>query len=459
MGKFACQLVLKDGKRSSGLLSFSGSHLEIELRDGPKFRWELSEVSGRLGGSKDHLVFLTKENDPLVASVYFEKTKQTKKVLSELPYPFAGQIVSSMERKKKMNYLFFACVLVLVIIGGKNIGAYAPAVFDRMVDSVPYDVEQTIGRQLIKAFAPEAKRMSHPELEKMKDKFKKLTQHLPEEMREIHFIFADDTVVNAFALPGGYVILNRGLLEKSDSLEEVLGVVAHELSHIQNRHSLKQLARTAGLYFLADILLGDMTGMIAVILDNGQLLLSQGYSRYHEAEADADGYLLLKAANIDPSGFVTFLEKISRMGKDAGKKQVASTGKGSEKEKDTSTDADEFSASGSSSSDPTKPGFETPNEEEEQNTADRASSEENQFEEQVEDLISEIEKKADSFDFLSTHPATSKRIEAFRKRMSEDPYDYFPLEYDYLTFKNKLALTSQEHETKKMIDERIEEIQ
>lgn len=120
--------------------------------------------------------------------------------------------------------------------------------------------------------------------------------------------------VNAFAIPGGYVYINRGLIEKSASLAELAGVVAHEIGHVEARHSVEQLERMqtaqAGLA-VATILLGEPPqGVAGAAVQVGAQAYFAHHSRQAELEADSLAVRLLPAAGIDPDGVVTFFRKL-----------------------------------------------------------------------------------------------------------------------------------------------------
>jgi Zn-dependent protease with chaperone function len=91
---------------------------------------------------------------------------------------------------------------------------------------------------------------------------------------------------NAFALPGGKVYLLAGLLRKAESADEIAGVLAHELGHVQHRDGLRRLIQTGGTSFLIGLLFGDVTGGSAVVFA-GRSLFDASYSRDQERAADA----------------------------------------------------------------------------------------------------------------------------------------------------------------------------
>lgn len=94
-------------------------------------------------------------------------------------------------------------------------------------------------------------------------------------------------VPNAFALPGGKIYLLDGLIQKAENVDEVAGVIAHELGHVAHRDSLRKVIQTGGTSFLIGLLFGDLTGGSAVIFA-GRSILDASYSR--EAETAADDF-------------------------------------------------------------------------------------------------------------------------------------------------------------------------
>lgn len=118
----------------------------------------------------------------------------------------------------------------------------------------------------------------------------------------------DDESINAFALPGGHLLFNTGLLLAADSGEEIAGVMAHEIAHVTEQHSLQQIVSTIGVFALVQALFGDVSGIIAIAADGGARLLTMSFSRDAEREADDVGLALLQSAEIDPRGMLSFFE-------------------------------------------------------------------------------------------------------------------------------------------------------
>jgi len=115
---------------------------------------------------------------------------------------------------------------------------------------------------------------------------------------------------NAFALPGGHVVVTTGLMGLADRPEELAGVVAHELAHMTQRHVFRKIISSSGPYILCRLFMRDNSGLLGVLAGSSQLLVSQSFSQEYETEADDVGWQYLVAAHIDPRGLPDMLGKL-----------------------------------------------------------------------------------------------------------------------------------------------------
>ncbi|MDC8760823.1 M48 family metallopeptidase [Janthinobacterium fluminis] len=118
-----------------------------------------------------------------------------------------------------------------------------------------------------------------------------------------------DASVNAFAMPGGYVVVHTGLLEQAAGPTELAAVLAHEVQHIEQRHSLKQMIGALGWGALLSVTLGDVSGVAAPLAHQAGTLY---FSRDMEEEADRLGFQALLRAHISPDGMLTFFQKLEK---------------------------------------------------------------------------------------------------------------------------------------------------
>ena len=136
------------------------------------------------------------------------------------------------------------------------------------------------------------------------------------ERRDItyHFTVIDSPIVNAFALPGGYVYVSRGLLAECNNEAQLAGVLGHELGHVNARHNMKRLQSAVGMNILVAAV-GAATGSSLWQNVSGQImgLLSQKYSRSQEREADKLGTRYMTLAGYDPRQMSAFLQRLREL--------------------------------------------------------------------------------------------------------------------------------------------------
>ncbi|MEE9140464.1 MAG: M48 family metallopeptidase [Alphaproteobacteria bacterium] len=122
---------------------------------------------------------------------------------------------------------------------------------------------------------------------------------------------ADLDQVNAFAVPGGHIVLLSGLIEAAEAPEEVVGVLAHEMAHVVERHPTEGLLRNLGISVVFQSLFGDPSSSLPSLGEIGGALVMFSYSRADEAEADALGVEMLKQAGIRTDGLQAFFERLA----------------------------------------------------------------------------------------------------------------------------------------------------
>lgn len=133
------------------------------------------------------------------------------------------------------------------------------------------------------------------------------------------FRILDSDQINAVAIPGGFVYVYRGLLDAVNDNNELAAVIAHEIAHVANRHSMRRLERNLGiqlgLTFVFRLLLRNepSVGAWQQVSNVGVHLLNQGYSREDEFDADLTGVKMMTAAGYDPYGMIRFFQTLQDM--------------------------------------------------------------------------------------------------------------------------------------------------
>ena len=147
-----------------------------------------------------------------------------------------------------------------------------------------------------------------------------LTSNAPQSATPFYFVIARDTSVNAFATIGGVVVVNAGLILRSDSESELAAVMAHEIAHITQRHIIRMIRKAEGSKFatgaaiLAGIIASSKSAEAGSAIINATLAASAhrqlSFSRDAESEADRVGLRILARSGFDPKGMPSFLAKL-----------------------------------------------------------------------------------------------------------------------------------------------------
>ena len=179
--------------------------------------------------------------------------------------------------------------------------------------------EIAIGRQLAMEVEQQAKMVDDPMITEYVNRVgQNLVLHSDAKIPfTIKVIDSDE--VNAFALPGGFFFVNKGLLLAADSESEIAGVMAHEIAHVAARHAMENQGKMTAINYglLATIIFGG--GIASTIAQNtagiGQMMSFLKFSRNAEYEADILGVQYLYAAGYDPTGMATMFEKLNSKNK------------------------------------------------------------------------------------------------------------------------------------------------
>lgn len=135
-------------------------------------------------------------------------------------------------------------------------------------------------------------------------------------------IMHDDSMLNAFCLPGGKIYVFTGIIKYLETEDALAGVMAHEIAHADCRHGTAQLVKNLGLSLIIKLIFGvDNGGLI----DMGANLLSLGFSRADESEADEKSVEYLNQTEYDSRGAAKFFEKMIADKKDAAVFEILST--------------------------------------------------------------------------------------------------------------------------------------
>lgn len=294
--------------RTSGVLEVT-DHGFVFTCEIEKITIPIDHVSLSLGGASNRLVLISHPELPDYSFYTSDRSLLNNPLLSSR-HDVRSQ-VGAIRQHRLLHTGVTITVLVLLALLLVSPFVFMDSLARIVAARLPANIETQIGE---KSFAQYSFKNDILESEEGKAALKALTSALTDQLvgerYPFHFYVISDPNINAFALPGGYVVINTGLILAADNAEEVLGVVAHEISHVCEQHGIRHLISSAGIFLVVQTVLGDVSGLAAVLADAAPMLINQQYSREFENEADEKGYQLLRASNIDPHGLTTFFEKL-----------------------------------------------------------------------------------------------------------------------------------------------------
>jgi len=206
------------------------------------------------------------------------------------------------------------CLLSAILLSGCST-EYNLATKQEEVFYYSTDREVKIGESMSQQLQKQEKFESDPLVQKrVEDIGKKIVAVCDRKDIDYHFYVLADEEVNAFSLPGGFVYLNKGLIDKVANDDELACVIGHEVGHIVARHSIKKLQAIMGYSILRMLTAAvPQTGDVGGAADIAFTEIMTGYSREDELLADELGTRYAKAAGYDPHKMITFLEKLQEV--------------------------------------------------------------------------------------------------------------------------------------------------
>ena len=294
--------------RSSGKLTVTDYGISFSCAE-KQAHIPIDNIQFSLGGASHRLVFIA-HPDHSDWSIYTNDLTILNNPLLKNDENIKRQL-NKLKGHRILNWSVLIATLLLIVALPLSFFLYIDAVTAIVAKNIPIEWEEQLGEKTFAQYQFDHEIIeTDEEVEQLSKLTSVLTQQVEGDRYDFNIYIANDPSINAFALPGGYVVIHTGLILKADSAEEMLGVLGHEISHVTKQHGIRNIIATASVYLMAQALIGDVSGILAIIAGAAPLLLSQQYSRNFESEADKEGYALLTKANIDPRGLVDFFKKI-----------------------------------------------------------------------------------------------------------------------------------------------------
>lgn len=209
-----------------------------------------------------------------------------------------------------------SCVVVIACLLFVGYFYGLPAAAKHVVKGIPMETESLLGEQVISYF-DKKNWMTQTELDRdVQDEITKgcaeLIKNLPfQEYYRLEFRASNVFGANAFALPGGIIIITDDMVNMAESLEEVLAIIAHEIGHVELRHTMRIVLQNSAVGLAVATITGDVATLSAAITGLPMLLAQMKYSRDFEHAADEYSFDLLKQHGYSPAAFASIMERLS----------------------------------------------------------------------------------------------------------------------------------------------------
>jgi predicted Zn-dependent protease len=236
---------------------------------------------------------------------------------------FADKLESVFKERERswlgrlLNKNVMGLVKVLVVFFAILVAGYVwlvPFLADRLAKKVPVSYEEKLGEAMFNEmkslFTIDAHRTAY-----INEFFRELQI---DSKYDIKITVVDENVVNAFAIPGGNIVVYDKIVEGMNSYEDLAALLSHEFTHIDEKHTTRSLFRRQASSLFLSIILGDVGSIGNALISNADVLKGLSYSRKLEKEADLNGLKILNDRKIDCNGFIHLFELL--------KKEVDQTG-------------------------------------------------------------------------------------------------------------------------------------
>ncbi|MDD4964735.1 MAG: M48 family metallopeptidase [Gallionella sp.] len=294
------------GQRAQCMASQEGIHLQSAQFAASQFiHWR--ELHAKVAGFDHDQLQLTWQQETAAWSLIPADATEQKKLIAVLPKESLAGFKHWQHETQSQSWLWkgilyttaFVGLAVLLLVWQHDRAAMWAA------SMVSMKTEKRLGESVLKSLNPKANFLSEGEAVKT---VQRIGQQLTVGSRyHYQWYVSKDPAVNAFALPGGIIVVNSGLLKHADTPNELAAVLAHEVQHVEQRHALKNMMNSAAMATVVLVVLGDANAVVMMVAHQ---LSSQYFSRQVESDADLKGVQLLNDKHIDTRGMVSFFKKL-----------------------------------------------------------------------------------------------------------------------------------------------------
>lgn len=277
--------------------------LQLNLPAGRKLHWLFTEIATEVVDRNFIRITYTgveqegtlEVNDPVFVKAFLQKYKYTRS---------AGLHQLALRGGLKATLIVLLALTGLLLIGH----FYAlPWCVNRIVDRLPLSFDKELGaiaqQSINETTDPAGSRL----LTSFAQQIKWDTQDT------LTFSVVKSDIENAYALPGGRIVVYTGLLEKLHKPEQLAALLSHEAAHVTGRHSVRKLCRDMSTAMVVNIAFGSTGGATNTLYANAGSIYSLTYSRQYEQEADIMGMETLRRNHIDQQGMLQLMQELQKL--------------------------------------------------------------------------------------------------------------------------------------------------
>lgn len=275
----------------------------ITEREIPIARWSISYVLPHRDNDNTK-VYLSYPKSQPVAHLEVDGQNFNEFLNQTYPSLYLLNKKSATNASIGLRWIGYIVIGIAILVLGYQF--LMPKIIDQIARKIPFEYEQKIGKAI---FTELQKRESLDSAGSIiiQEFFDSL--HWDNE-KQSRIYLSNSDVVNAFALPGGNIIVYKGLLEKMDSYPELAALLGHEFGHVQKRHIFRGMLQSLSTYVVISLFLGDITGVMGVLVEQSNMIYNLKYSRSYEKESDDFSFNQLKWSKIDPHGLTQLFRRL-----------------------------------------------------------------------------------------------------------------------------------------------------
>jgi Zn-dependent protease with chaperone function len=297
-----------DGPEHKATLIFLKDKLSIKFNDeynnGREVFWYYDEIT--TGNSKQNekaIVRYTGYPQQIIETDSSEFLLQLNQYILKRPQKKTLKLLMQLSPLLRVLIILFILLLAMYFW-------LVPYLSVRLAEKVPVSYEENLGQKMFEAMAA-TYQIDDTKTKYINQFFKQLDIPTP---YPVHITVVKSDIVNAFALPGGNIVVYDKILARLNDYSELAALLSHEFTHVQNRHTTKSLFRQMGNSVFLSVITGNTGAVSNVIIRNADNLKSLSYGRSLEKEADLGGLKILSDRKIDANGFIKLFEMLKKQG-------------------------------------------------------------------------------------------------------------------------------------------------